>query len=158
MRVGGISSGKSITNSFSGASRTLARIVDDQRPRVDALKNVSCRNIGEIERRVLPQQHDVEVGEVDEPSLAETRVIALNVLDRKRFRHGLDARAVEPQTIGRVIENAMAARLGFEEKRKGRIARDADALDRVHLHGDGKGHWRSSGKGQSISSLYADGA
>ena len=85
-------------------------------------------------------------------------MIAFNVLDGKRFRDRLDPRAIEPQTVGRVVEKAMAARLRFEEKREGRIARDADALDRVHLHGDGKGHGRSRGKGQSISSLYADGA
>ena len=119
-----------------------ARIVDDQRPRLDALENVRRRDIGEIERRVLAQQHDVDGREVDELRLAEARMIALDVLDRQRLGHRLDARAVEPQSIGRVVQQAMAARLGFEKKREGRIAGDADALDRVHLHGDGQGHGR----------------
>ncbi len=66
-------------------------------------------------------------------------MIALDVLDSKRLDHRLDARACEPQTIGRVVQNAVAARLGFEQKRQGRVAGDADALDRVHLHGDGEG-------------------
>ena len=125
---------------------------------MDALQKMSCRNIGEIERRVLPQKHDVNAGEIDEPSLAQTRVIALEVLDLQRLRHGFNARAVEPQTIGRVIEDAMAARLRFEEKREGRNRPQCGCARSGPLHGDGKRHVGSSGKGQSISSLYADGA
>jgi hypothetical protein len=34
------------------------------------------------------------------------------------------------------MQDTVAARLGFEKKREGRVSRDADALDRVHLHGD----------------------
>ncbi len=91
-------------------------------------------------------------------------MVALNVLDGERLRHRLDPLAVEPQTVGRVVQEPMAACLRFEEQRKGRIAGDADALDRVHLRGDGEGHRRPvEGKriengNQSILSLYADGA
>jgi hypothetical protein len=34
----------------------------------------------------------------------------------------------------------MAARAGFEQQCKGRIARDIDLVDRVHLDGDIQGH------------------
>ena len=109
---------------------------------MDALKKMRRRDIGEVERRVLAQQHHIDSRKIDKLRLAETRVIALDVLDRQRLGHHFDARAVEPQTVGRVMQDAVAARLGFEKKRERRVARDADALDRVHLHGDGQGHGR----------------
>jgi hypothetical protein len=61
------------------------------------------------------------------------------------------------------MQDAVAARLGLEKKRKGRVSSDADALDRVHLRGDGQGHGRPvEGQGrlrnQSIMSLYASGS
>ena len=59
-----------------------ARIVDDERLRVDALEKMRRRDVGEIERRVLPQQHDVDRREIDELGLAEPRMVALDVLDR----------------------------------------------------------------------------
>jgi hypothetical protein len=42
----------------------------------------------------------------------------------------------------------MAAFLRFQEQRKGRIAADVDALDRVHLDGDIEFHAAISGNGQ----------
>ena len=98
--------------------------------------------IYEVERRVLTQQHHVYGRKIDELRLAETRVIALDVLDRKRLGHHFNTGAVEPQSVGRVMQNAVAARLGFEKKRECRVSRDADALDRIHLRGDGQGHGR----------------
>ena len=62
--VGGISSGNSVTNIFSGALRTLRRVVDHQRLRMDALEQMRGGDVGEVERRVLPQQHHVELGEL----------------------------------------------------------------------------------------------
>ena len=38
--------------------------------------------------------------------------------------------------VGRVIGQAMPARLRFQQQREGRIAADVDPRDRVHLHGD----------------------
>ena len=109
---------------------------------MDALKNVRRRDIGEVERRVLAQEHHIDSRKIDKLSLAQTRVIALDVLDRQRLGHHFNARAVQSQTVGRVMQDAVAARLGFKKKREGRVSRDADALDRVHLHGDGQGHGR----------------
>src|SRR5580704_14619125 len=48
----------------------------------------------------------------------------------------------------------MAARLGFKKKRKGGIPGDADAVNRVHLHGDGEGHGRPvEGQGRFRESI-----
>ena len=104
---------------------------------MDALEKVRRRDIGEVERRVLAQQHHIDGRKIDKLGLAETRVIALDVLDRQRLGHHFNARAVEPQSIRRVVQDAVAARLGFKKEREGGIPGDANALDRVHLHGDG---------------------
>ena len=139
-----------------------ARIVDDQRPRVDALEKMRRCDIGEVKRRILPEQHHIDGRKIDELRLAKARVFALDVLDRKRLRHSLDMAAVEPQPIGRIMQDVVAARLGLEKKRESRVAGNSDALDRVHLHGDGQGHGRpveaKGNRNQSISSLYASGA
>ena len=107
-------------------------------------------DIGEVERRILAQQHDVDAGEIDEPRLAEA--------SRGRPRRPCTVSGsaivatrepVEPQPIGGVMEQAMAARLRLEQQREGRIAGDADALDRVHLHGDGQGHGGPQSEGEA---------
>src|SRR5262249_34482882 len=41
---------------------------------------------------------------------------------------------------GGVVGERMAARLSLQEQGKGRIARDIDPLDRIHLHRDGEPH------------------
>ncbi len=45
----------------------LRRIVDHQRARMDALEQVRGGDVGEVERRVLAQQHHVEFGELGAP-------------------------------------------------------------------------------------------
>ena len=74
--VGGISSGKSITNIFSGALRTLAGSFTTSVFGMDALEQMRRGDVGEVERRVLPQQHHVERGQRRAPRLAEREVIA----------------------------------------------------------------------------------
>ena len=54
-----------MTNIFSGALRTLRRVVDDERLGMDALEQVGRGDVGEVEGRVLAHQHDVHLGEVD---------------------------------------------------------------------------------------------
>ena len=83
--VGGISSGNCITNIFSGALRTSRRIVDHERLRMNALEEMRGGDVGEIERRILPQQDDVELGQVDAPRLAEREVVADLVADLERL-------------------------------------------------------------------------
>jgi len=63
-------------------------------------------------------------------------MVALDVPHRQR-PHRREHFAVDQRhQVGRVIENTMPPRLGFQQQRKGRIAADIDPLDRVHLHGD----------------------
>ena len=45
------------------------------------------------------------------------------------------------QVLGEIMEQAVPARLGRQHQREGRIAGDADRLQRVHLHGDGQASW-----------------
>ena len=59
--VGGMKCAKSSTNNFSGASRTAARVVDDQRLARDPLEQIGGGDVADVERRVLPHQHDVDV-------------------------------------------------------------------------------------------------
>ena len=52
------------------------------------------------------------------------------------------------EPVGRVIGQRVAARLGLQKQREGRIAADVDPLDRVHLDGDVEAHRvRSAGLG-----------
>ena len=75
--VGGISSGNCVTNSFSGALRTLDRVVHHQGLRVDALQDVGGGDVGHVERRVLAHQHDVEASRVDHLFIAQREMVAL---------------------------------------------------------------------------------
>ena len=54
----------------------MRRVVDHQRLRVDAIEHVRRGDIGEIERRVLAQQHHVECGKLGVPRLAEREVVS----------------------------------------------------------------------------------
>ena len=90
-------------------------------------------------------------------------MVAFDVLDHSGSAMASTRRSAQPKPVGRVMQQAVAARLRLEQEREGRVARDADAGDRIHLHGDGQGHGRScravrGRRGQSISSLYAQGA
>ncbi len=67
--VGGISSGKCVTSSFSGALRTAAGSFTTSVLRVDVLQQMRRGDIGHVERRVLAHQHHVHRAEV-EPLLA----------------------------------------------------------------------------------------
>jgi hypothetical protein len=118
----------------------LRRVVDHQRARVDALEQMGGGDVGEVERRVLPEQHHVEFGELRTPRLAQGEIIALPVAHLE----GLDGRrhlgAAQRQPVRRVIGDRMPPPLRLQQQRKGGIAADADARDRVHLHGDFQGH------------------
>ena len=100
------------------------------------------RDIGEIERRVLAQQHDVELAQVR--SRALRRASAWSPCSSLARCSGCasanTSRAVQRQSVGRVIEQCVAARLRLEQQSEGRIAGDVDPLDRIHLHGDGQRH------------------
>src|SRR5262245_42472522 len=67
-------------------------------------------------------------------------MVARLVLDGECGAPGQQAPLVEREIGRRVVEQRMPAPLGFQEQRKGRVAADIDAVDRVHLTGDAKGH------------------
>ena len=134
--VGGIKCGKFITKSFSGALRTDAGIVHDQRLGVDALEEMRRGDVGEVERRVLPQQDDVEGFERFALRLAEREMIADLVAHGEQLHRRHQFLAAQRELVRRVIGKAVAALLRFQQQREGRIAADVDARDGVHLDGD----------------------
>ena len=70
--VGGMKRAKSSTQTFSGALRTLAGIVDDQRLALDPLEQMGGGDVAEVEGRVLAHQHHVDVAaEIEDLGLAE---------------------------------------------------------------------------------------
>ncbi len=58
----------------------MRRVVDDERFRREPLQKMRRGNIGEIERRVLAQQHDVDGAEFELGRLAK-RVIAGGIVE-----------------------------------------------------------------------------
>ena len=118
----------------------MGRIVDHQRPGMDALEHVRRGDIGEVERRILAQQHHVEGREIDVPRLAQREMVARDIAHLERPHRGRHFAVAQRQPVGRVIGQRVAARLRFQQQREGRIAADIDPLDRVHLHGDVQAH------------------
>ena len=86
--VGGISSGNSLTNIFSGALRTAAGSLTTSVFGMDALQQMRGGDVGEVERRVLPQQHHVERGERDALAFAEREMVARLVAHLQRLHGG----------------------------------------------------------------------
>src|SRR5581483_60779 len=98
------------------------------------------RDVVHVERRILAEQDHVEGGEFYALFLAEREVVARLVAHGQglHLREYFAVQHREP--VGRVVGNFVPARLRFEKKREGGIARDSHALDRVHLHGDFERH------------------
>ena len=124
----------------------MARIVDHQGFGMDAVEHVGRRDIGEVERRVLAQQHHVEGGEVDMPRLAERDMVAGDIAHHQRPHRGRHFAVAQAQPVGRVIGQRVGARLRFQQQRERRIAADIDPLDRIHLHGDVQAHGQADGR------------
>ena len=127
--------------SFPGASRTERRIVDDQRLRLQPFQKMGRRDVGEVERRVLSQQHDVELAKVHAPGFAERGVDALLVFDREGCT---GAKSLAPSATG-VRACSRAARVHAPAPRAAARTwnlRRFDPIDRIHLNGDGQFHWR----------------
>ncbi len=116
------------------------RIVDHQGFRMDTLEQMRRGDVGEVEGRVLAEQHDVESGEIDEIGRPQGEVVALVLAHRDRLDGRPDMPIAHCQTVGCVVIEEMAALLGLEHQRKGRIAADDDPRDMVHLDGDFEGH------------------
>ena len=116
------------------------RVVDDQRPRVDALEDVGRGDVAHVEGRVLAQPDHVLAGEVDRRLVPEREVVALLAphLDRPAARR--HPAVVERQPVGRVVEEPVPARLRLLHDPEGGIGGDVDPLDRIHLDGDVQAH------------------
>ena len=93
-------------------------------------------DVGEIERRVLSQQDDVETIERLALGLTEGEMIADLVAHGQRLHWRHQLLATQRELVRRVIGNRMAALLRLQQQRKGRIAADVDPRDGVHLDGD----------------------
>ncbi len=65
---------------------------------------------------------------------------ALFAPERHRASSRGQAPVPEGERIRQIVEQRIAARLGFQAKGKGAVGVDIDALDRVHLNGDGESH------------------
>ncbi len=92
-----------MTNTFSGALRTLAGIVDHQRLRMDTLKQMRGRDICKIEGRVLAQEYDVEFREGRSPRLVQREMVAGLVADAEGLDVGEHLAIEQCQPVGRVI-------------------------------------------------------
>ena len=126
---------------------------------MDALEQMRGRDIGEVERRILPQQHHVERGQLDAPRLAEREMVAVRVAHLERLHRREHPAVQQREPVGRVIGDRMAALLRFQQQREGGIAADVDPLDRVHLHGDvqasSTGVHTAIGEGRHVASKAA---
>ena len=120
------------------------RVVDDQRFRMDAFENMRRRDVVHVERRVLPQKHDIHPGQVRALGRTQGEMIALDVAHGQRLKQGADRSVAQGQPVGRVVEQVMAARLRLETQGERGVALDRDGGDMVHLDRDGKRHDRSS--------------
>ena len=97
-------------------------------------------DVGHVEGRVLPHQHDIDARQIGDGGIAQREVIALDRAHRKRARKRRHDAIAERQIARAVIEQIVAAALRLQRQRKGGIACDVDLLDRVHL--DGNAHER----------------
>ena len=111
---------------------------------MDALEHVGRGDIGEVERRILAQQHHVEAGEIDMARLAQRDMVAGDVAHHQRPHRGRHFAVAQAEPIGGVIGQRMGAFLRFQQQCEGRIAADIDPLDRIHLHGNVQAHGQAN--------------
>jgi hypothetical protein len=104
----------------------FARVVDHQRPRVDAFQQIRRGDVSEVERRVLAQQHHVELGEVLPPRLAERKMAAFLVAHLERCHGGEHLVAAQGEPVGGVIGKHMAPPLRLQQQCECGIAADVD--------------------------------
>ncbi|PAV69544.1 hypothetical protein WR25_06090 [Diploscapter pachys] len=138
-----------------GRVADAVRIVHHERPIGDAFEQMRRGDIAEVERRVLPHQHDIGLlAEIEADGRVEAEMVARARCRRALYRHRMrlrpDAAVGVIQVLGEVMEQPVPARLACQHQREARIAGDVDLIERVHLDGDGEGHghtreWVGSG-------------
>ena len=79
------------------------RIIDDQDPWLQTLKQMRRGYIGEIEGRILTQKHDLERCEIRRSCAAQGEMIAYDIADLDRRRPGHDPAAAQRKFIGSVV-------------------------------------------------------
>src|SRR5262249_19872700 len=79
-------------------------------------------------------------GEGEPPRFAERKMVARLVAHLERLQSRRDDPVAHREAIGRVIEERVPTPLRLKQQREGRVARDVDALDWVHLDRDLQGH------------------
>ena len=119
------------------------RVVDYKRFALDALQQVCCGDIAHMERRVLPHQHDVDVGpKVDTLGLSKAVVRAFNALQIIYWMRPCTQPVVgvESKRTDIIMPDSITPRLRRQHQRKARIPRNVDTVHRVHLDCDCDAH------------------
>ncbi len=101
-------------------------------------------DVGHVERRVLPHQHDVEPGEIEFLEIPKAMVVAVPAEYFERPSAGREPAVAQGQRLRQVVVERMAARLRLKRQGKGRIRIDVDRVDRIHLDRDSETHAPSS--------------
>ena len=115
------------------------RIVDHQSPALQPFEDMRAGDIAEIERRILPHQHYVDLApKIEQPIVAALEMLAGNALHHDRGRPAGDRLAMFPRRGERqrahvVVPQLMPPRLGRQHQVEARIAVDVDRFQRVHL-------------------------
>ena len=125
----------------------LHRIVDHQGFGVDLLEQMSRRDVGHVERRVLPHEHHVHDGQVEHLRRTQGEVVSLLAAHLERPRARRDPAVGEGQIVGQVVVEAVAAPLRLEGQDERAVGVDVDPFDGIHLDGDGETHLCPSNAG-----------
>ena len=97
-------------------------------------------DIAHVKGRVLPQPDHIEFGQIDIGPIAECHMIARLAAQGDGTAARDDAPFDIAQLVGRILKQAISARLGFKAQAERAVPIDRNMLDRVHLKGDVKAH------------------
>ena len=110
------------------------RVVHHQGLRVDRLQHVGRGDVAHVEGRVLAHQDNIFLAEITAALVAQRIVVALLVAHGDVIAGGEQRAAAQRQRLRLVIEQLVPAPLRLQHHGEGRITRDVDGLDRIHLH------------------------
>ena len=86
---------------------------------MNTLKQMGGGYVGEIEGRVLAQQHHVESGQLDPARIGQSEEVAGDVAHAQGLDTGEDVAIEQSQPVGGVIRERMAAGLRFQKQGEG---------------------------------------
>ncbi len=93
-------------------------IVHHQRLRMQTFEKMRRGDVGEIERRVLPQQDDVESRKRFAPRLAQREMVAGLIAHGEQLYGGDQLLSEQRELVRRVIGKPVAAFLRFQQQRE----------------------------------------